>query len=78
MVDWFTEMLTMLPAARGPHPRYDLARDQEVAGQVGPDHGAEAVGRHLPEALRPGHEPLVDRAHSDPAPAKRSTPRSPL
>ena len=30
MVDWFTEMLTMLPAARGPHPRHDLARDQET------------------------------------------------
>jgi hypothetical protein len=30
MVDWFTEMLTMLPAARGQHPRHDLARDQET------------------------------------------------
>ncbi len=53
-------------APRGQHPGCDLARHQEIPGQVGLDHRTEGVDRHLPEALRVRHEPRVDRAHADP------------
>jgi len=39
-------------AAGGQHPRGDLARHQEVAGQVGLDHRPEAVGGHASSTSR--------------------------
>ncbi len=50
----------------GQHPRRDLARHQEVAGQVGVDDRAEPLWRHRPEPLRFRQEPRIDRAHADP------------
>jgi len=52
--------------AGGQYPRRDLQRHQEIVGQIGLDHRAEAADRHLPKALRVRHEPRVDRAHADP------------
>src|SRR5262249_61453458 len=49
------------------HPRGDLARHQEVAGQVGFHYRAEAIDADFPEGLRLGHEVRVDRAHADPS-----------
>jgi hypothetical protein len=48
------------------HPRRDLARHQEVAGQVGVDDRAESVRGYRPETLRFRQETRVDRAHADP------------
>jgi hypothetical protein len=55
------------PPAAGPqHSRHDLAGDPERSGRLGLQDVAEAARRYLPERLRLGHEPRVDRAHPDP------------